>query len=118
MEKTEIETVEELADWLGVDKELFAGGLDLPSASRVLGIGISTLRNRALKGEIRVQRDGCRWIFSWQDIAEYIEQRYQNAEAEAQKANEDSVHTCNRPYNKKAPVNDEILDKAEEFGLI
>ena len=68
-----------VAEELGVAPEDLVGGLDLVQAARLLGIGVSTLRQRALSGQISYARDGKRWIFSWRDIAGYLERRHCSA---------------------------------------
>ena len=68
-------SIDDLAQSLAVDREDLVGGLNLPEAARLLGIAVSTLRERALVGAIGCQRDGRRWIFSWEDLAQYLERR-------------------------------------------
>ena len=66
---------QEIAEILGIHQDDFIGGLDLVKAARVLGIAPSTLRQRALAGQVGFQRDGRRWIFSWADLAAYVGRR-------------------------------------------
>ncbi len=65
----------EMASLLGVDPSVLIGGLNLVKAANVLGIAASTLRQRALSGQIGYERDGRRWIFSWRHITEYKQRR-------------------------------------------
>lgn len=72
-------TMDAVAADLGVEPESLIGGLDLPTAARLLGIGVSTLRQRALAGKIGHARDGRRWVFAWRDLAEYLDARHRPA---------------------------------------
>ena len=67
--------LESTAKALGVAPDQLVGGLNLVEAAKVLGVVPSTLRHRALQGLIGCQRDGRRWIFTWQDLDEYIKKR-------------------------------------------
>ena len=56
----------------GMNPEELRRGLNLSQAACVLGIGVSTLRSRALAGLIGCERDGRRWIFRFRDLQNYI----------------------------------------------
>jgi len=76
-----ISSLESFAHFLGVDSDCLVGGVDLGTGARLLGIAASTLRLRALRGEVGYQRDGRRWIFTWQDLLQYVERRRSGARA-------------------------------------
>jgi len=63
------------ASVLGKDSEQLGGPFNLTEAAALLGIAPSTLRQRALAGLIRYQRDGRRWIFTPTYLREYALRR-------------------------------------------
>ena len=107
---SDFESIDELAAFLGISKEELQGGLDLPSAASLLGIGTSTLRQRALNGRIAYSRDGRRWLFSWRDIAKYIQRRHRPV-------NPETGSSTNKP-SRKPREHKSTTDAPREMGLL
>ncbi len=109
---TDLDTIGAVADFLGTDKEILVGGVDLPTGSRLLGIGVSTLRQRAIDGEIGHRRDGHRWIFHWQDLAEYVQRRHHGPR---------TAHTTGDAEGSATPIRSDadtsIAEQADTLGL-
>jgi excisionase family DNA binding protein len=86
----------------------------LVEAAGLLGVAASTLRQRALTGKISHARDGRRWVFSWSDIAQYLESRwvpsYESGATEAQ----EKAHQCPHPLH----ADDTITAEAHALGLL
>jgi len=69
------ESLQGVAQLLGVEPDDLVGGLDLCRASRLLGLSASALRLRAMRGLIGYQRDGRAWRFYWWHLAQYVANR-------------------------------------------
>ena len=108
----ELRSLEEVAEFLGVDPALLRGGMNLIRTAEVFGIAPSTLRRKALDGEIGHVRVGHRWCFYWTFLADFIATRYvapwDRPPIEA--------HTVTR--RSKCRTERELEEKARELGLI
>jgi hypothetical protein len=109
------DNIENTAKLLGVDEDELIGGLNLPEASRLLGIAPSTLRQRALNGHIGYQRDGRSWIFYWWHLSDYLNKREHPADERTGGTSGEGGQGI-RPG--KARVSEKELKKARQMGLI
>ncbi len=57
---------------LGFTPEQMDGPANLVGGAKALGTSPSTLRRRALDGQIGFRREGRGWRFSWHDLACYV----------------------------------------------
>jgi excisionase family DNA binding protein len=109
-----LDSMEDLARALRVEPGVFRGGLNLVEAAGLLGVAPSTLRQRALDGRISHQRDGRRWIFTWADLADYVERR-QVLSNESRRAEPDP----GTEGHSSSLLSDETVEaEAVELGLI
>lgn len=100
---------------LGVDPADLLGGVGLATAAKLLGIGLSTLRQRALAGKIACQRDGRRWIFSACDLGNYVLSRRVAAGADGRSG---GPHQLADRAGAPAHATKSVEDEAKEFGLL
>lgn len=101
--------IETTARLLGVEVDELRGGLNLIQAAGLLGIGVSTLRQRALDGEIGYQRDGRRWLFYWWHLAAYLNMR--ESVMTRGKEVKEVFHSTTRGDNN-------VLEDAKSMGLL
>ena len=111
-ERMNISKMQTVAHLLGVEPEDLTGGLNLVQAAKLLGIAPSTLRQRALAGEIGCQRDGRAWRFYWWHLARYLEEREWPAHESVV-----SAVSASRPGSGSLEGED-ILLEAERLGLL
>ena len=104
-------TITDAARLLGVEAEELVGGVNLVEAARLLGVAPSTVRQRALAGRIGHRRDGRRWIFSAEDLAEYVDAHHQPAREGA------SAEATSRA-RPRAVADAEVWEEAKELGLV
>ena len=109
MKKAETsDKIHETAKLLGIATDELRDGLNLKQAGRVLGIAASTVRRRALNGDIGYQRDGRAWRFCWWHLLNYVRSREQSADTPGK--------TGHRAAPKKK--SQAVTRRAKEFGLI
>ena len=102
---------------LGLAPDQLIGGLNLVDAARLLGIAPSTLRARALAGEIGYQRDGRAWRFFWWHLWRYLARREHGASEVARggpSPQSSELDTCQNMRGK----DDDVRREAERMGLL
>ena len=104
--------ISHVARLLGVQPDHLVGGLNLVQAGAVLGVGASTVRQRALHGSIGCQRDGRSWRFFWWHLADYLVARECHAS---------TVTTADQPgdhVHAHAHHRADVESEARELGLL
>ena len=114
----EFDTIDELANFMGVEPDELRGGLNLSEAAPLLGIGISTLRSTALNGRIGYRRAGRRWIFGWRDIADYIQREHQSPRLPSEQQSSIRIPGEKHSHLRGGHLGKKDLEEAKKLGLL
>mgnify|MGYP006296214291 CR=1 FL=1 len=71
-----LENIEDVSEVLAVPVCTLLGGLNLVQMGEILGISPSTVRQKALDGQIGYCRFGRSWKFYWWSLAAYFNEHY------------------------------------------
>ena len=104
-----MESIEDVAEFLVVPVCTLQGGLNLVQMGELLGISPSTVRQKALDGQIGYCRFGRSWKFYWWSLADYFNDHYVEPKAPGAEAKQEDSVKLDEPYWEA---------EARELGLL